>query len=276
LGFNSYGYGCPDDLKDDLPYMESWNDLVPISLYRNDDTFRYVDIFDSIVQESIETKVRNKCIANRNNPNLIGYMWTDLPTWTLENKHNTNWVDFCRQLPDSAPGKIEYVQYLQAQYDSDIDSFNELYLTGMGDWESLLSYSFASVPDKSEIRNDDLAFLRMIARQYYTLLGNATREYDPSHLVFGDRLLFSLVVDEVIEEMLPHVDAIAIQPNYNAGFPDETYQHLHSLTNKPILICDYAIRFPEEGKDINNVTAPDQETAGKDYNDYLQEAISTS
>ena len=31
LGFNAYGYGCPAELRHDMPYVESWNHLVPIS-----------------------------------------------------------------------------------------------------------------------------------------------------------------------------------------------------------------------------------------------------
>ena len=31
LGFNAYGYGCPPQLRGDMPYVESWNHLVPIS-----------------------------------------------------------------------------------------------------------------------------------------------------------------------------------------------------------------------------------------------------
>ncbi len=31
LGFNAYGYGCPPQLRGDMPYVESWNHLVPIT-----------------------------------------------------------------------------------------------------------------------------------------------------------------------------------------------------------------------------------------------------
>ena len=34
IGFNSYGYGCPQSLRKDMPFIESWNHLVPISYYR--------------------------------------------------------------------------------------------------------------------------------------------------------------------------------------------------------------------------------------------------
>ena len=46
LGFNAYGYGCPFQLRSDMPYVESWNHLVPISTYRGKDGIKFVDIFD--------------------------------------------------------------------------------------------------------------------------------------------------------------------------------------------------------------------------------------
>lgn len=85
LGFNAYGYGCPDPLKTDLPYVEGRN-LIPSSLYRTTDgSFTYLDIFDPEQQTKLEWQVRKMCFANRDNPNLIGYCWTDLGAWPLKN-----------------------------------------------------------------------------------------------------------------------------------------------------------------------------------------------
>jgi hypothetical protein len=123
---------------------------------------------------------------------------------------------------------------------------------------------------------DDSQFLRLIARQYFKVLGEATRKHDPNHLVFGDRFIFSTVVPEVIEEMLPYVDAIAIQPNYAAGFPRAQFDKVHDLTKKPILICDFAIRFKDGDKDIRGgKVEPDDAIAGKYYTEYIREALAT-
>ena len=46
IGFNAYGYGCPEGLRKDMPFVESWNHLVPISYYRGKGAVRFVDIFD--------------------------------------------------------------------------------------------------------------------------------------------------------------------------------------------------------------------------------------
>ncbi|MEM8872720.1 MAG: beta-agarase, partial [Planctomycetota bacterium] len=113
LGFNAYGYGTPEELKADLPYLDSRNHFVPISLYRQgDDSLRFVDIFDPAEQKRIEGIMRELCLANRDNPNLIGYCWTDLPIWKLDNPTGKNWVEFMRELPPDTPGRAKYDAFL--------------------------------------------------------------------------------------------------------------------------------------------------------------------
>ena len=113
LGFNAYGYGCPPELRSDMPYLEGWNHLVPISYYRGDGSHKYVDVFDPKVKARLETGVRAACLRNRNtSSNLIGYCWTDLASWPLENPAKKNWVDFIRSLPPNAPGRKAYQNFL--------------------------------------------------------------------------------------------------------------------------------------------------------------------
>ena len=68
-----------------------------------------------------------------------------------------------------------------------------------------------------------------------------------NHLVFGERFAFNTLVPEVVKEMLPYVDAIAIQPPFQSKFPKEKFDGIYKLTGKPILICHFAVRF-KDGK----------------------------
>jgi len=60
LGFNAYGYGCPPALRSDMPYVESWNHLVPISYYRGKNAVKFVDVFDPKAQTRLEAGVKAK------------------------------------------------------------------------------------------------------------------------------------------------------------------------------------------------------------------------
>ena len=114
LGFNAYGYGCPPQLRHDMPYIESWNHLVPISYYRGSKGVKFVDIFDPGVHARLEAGIKFNCSLSQQNPhNVIGYCWTDLGSWPLENPSGTNWVEFIRGLPEDAPGQRAYQKFLR-------------------------------------------------------------------------------------------------------------------------------------------------------------------
>ena len=192
---------------------------VPITGEKNG--VKFVDIFDKKEQAKLEAGVKFSCTKSRSNPNCIGYTWTDLGSWPLENPSGTNWVEFTRNLPADAPGRKA--------------------------WEKFLS-NWGGEDGNAR----DLAFLRLIAREYFRIVGEANRKYAPDQLVFGDRFAFNTIVPEVIKEMLPYVDAIAIQPPFQGEFPKAKYDEIHALTGKPILLCDFAVRFKDGDKDIRS------------------------
>ena len=255
LGFNAYGYGCPPELRFDMPYLESWNDLVPISMYRSkgvggkgdssEGAHKFVDIFDPREQARIEAGVKANCEQSKNNPNCIGYCWTDLATWPLENHAKKNWVDFTRSLPQDAPGQKAYQTFLST-WDGDDD------------------------------KSRDQAFLRLIAREYFRVIGEANRKYDPDHIIFGDRLSFYTYDADVLKEMLPWVDAIAFQPHFWGPFPKKELDAIYELSGKPILLCDFAIRFRDGDKDVTNWKLyKDSVAAGEAYVEYVKAAMAT-
>lgn len=245
LGFNAYGYGCPDQLRHDMPYIESWNHLVPISTYRGKNV-RYVDVFDSQVQAKLEQGVKANCQrALKHGRNIIGYCWTDLGAWPLKNPTGKNWVGFIRGLPVDAPGRRAWQKFLES-------------------WQG----------DDDTAR--DQAFLRLIAREYFRVVGGANRKYDPDHLIFGDRFAFNTLDSDVIQEMLPWVDAIAIQPQFWGPFPKRQLDDIYKLTGKPILLCDFAIRFKDGDKDVRMwKLSEDSVAAGQAYTEYVKAALQT-
>ncbi len=60
----------------------------------------------------------------------------------------------------------------------------------------------------------------------------------------------------------------------SAPFPKEKLDEIHKLTGKPILLCDFAIRFKDGDKDIRSWKAEENSVdAGKAYSDCVKAAI---
>lgn len=246
LGFNAYGYGCPPQLKNDMPFVESWSHLIQSAYYRGKANVKFVDIFDPAAQAKLEAGVKASCMgAKSHGQNIIGYCWTDLGSWPLDNPSGTNWVEFTRNLPKDAPGQMAYQKFLST-------------------WQG------------GDDTARDQAFLRLIAREYFRVVGEANRKYDPGRLIFGDRFAFNTFDNDVVKEMLPYVDAIAIQPPFQGEFPKQKFDEIHALTGKPIILCDFAVRFKDGDKDIRSwKPAADSVAAGRQYADYIRAALET-
>ena len=52
-------------------------------------------------------------------------------------------------------------------------------------------------------QSTDQAFLRIIAREYFRIIGEAQRKYAPHHLVFGDRFAFNTLDPESLRKCYP-------------------------------------------------------------------------
>jgi len=209
--------------------------------YMSDAQFQYPDVFDPAVQKKMKETIQNVVGNQRGNANLIGYYWTDTPQWDLKRarkKRGTDWVSTIRELPKDAPGKKRYEQFV------------------------------------AEGGTSDEAFLRLIARELYRVLGEETRRLAPDALIFGERYLVGDHPDCVIEEALPYIDVLSIQPGgatFNAAYFDE----LHSKFKKPIILCDHQSSFPTPDYPKTMWQQMEsEEAAGQAYAQYLEDAFS--
>lgn len=196
-----------------VPAAEFWDRfpfIVPLDRLVGDQQNRFEDVFDPAFKARLRKKIGEACARAKNNPKCIGYWWTDIPPWSLSasKKHGQNWVEFIRDLPVTAPGKQRHVAFLSA-------------------------------PGP----HDDLAFLRLIARELYTDSAKIFRELDPQRLLFGERYNTFNVPREVLEEAAKVVDVISVQP-YEGTFSAAKYDEWHQLTGKPLVISDWSVSFP--------------------------------
>lgn len=238
-GFNTGGYGTPEPLCRMMPYLAPMY-LTKNANYMSDSEFSYPDIFDPAVQEQIRGIIRYEIGKQQGNPNLIGYYWTDTPQWNMERarkKRGTDWVSAIREMPADAPGKKRYEQFL------------------------------------AEGGASDEGFLRLIARELYRVIGEETRRLAPGVLIFGERYLFDDHPDCVVEEALPYIDVLSIQPG-GAKFRGWYFDELYSKFKKPIMLCDHQSSFPtSEYPKTMWEQLESEDAAGQAYARYLKDAF---
>ena len=242
--FNTAGYGAPKELRKLIPFMMPSQPLVKNSSWLEKEKFFFSDIFDFEVKKEILNKIQNMT-SEKDNPNLIGYFWTDMPMWNLKKskeKFGFNWVDYIKNLPENSAGRIRYEKFKNEPLIDDSLTFEE-------------------------------NFLKLIAKEYYKLIGKETKRLDPGALIFGERYAMHRVPTYIIEEALPYIDVVSIQP-HDCDFNENYFRRLHLMTKKPILICDHQCSFPTEKyrytmwKQLDNQT----EVANK-YAEYIKDVV---
>ncbi len=253
--FNTVGYGAPEAMWATFPFVAEVS-LTRCGHYLPKEPFAYDDVFDPTFQAEVRRKVAALCARTKNNPNCIGYWWTDTPRWDLEIAQRLwgqTWVSAIRALPDAAPGKRRYAELL-----------------------------------RSPGNHDDRAFLRLIARELYSVTALAFREHDPRRLIFGERYKLGDHPPEVLEEAAKVVDIISVQPGPEVGplagpgrdereFDRPRFDALHAQTGKPIVICDHQVSFLDPAQPVTLWHQfPTETEAANCYERFLGDAFTRS
>lgn len=182
------------------------------------------DIFDPAVQQALEDHVRQVCEAHRDDPNLIGYLWSVQPL-------GTEWVSAIRALPDETPGRIAYEEYLLFRYHGAYYEFERIYQARIEDYLTAPVVNW----EHPQVLADDTTFMERIAAEYYRIMGETTRRHDPDHLIFGDAYTLYTDSDRILQVAQPYIDVLTLALSAHEPVVEELAR-LHHLTEKPLHI----------------------------------------
>jgi hypothetical protein len=270
-GFNTVGYHHPPEIRSRMPFfVDTYLAWIPFF----DPKPRYHDVF--AVARAVRTPIRQMCEHVKSNPNLVGYFWTNAPRWDIDTARrlvNDDWVSAIRRNNGLYAGKRRYIDFLRERHGANPEKFRKIYGIDLND-PSVLDADFAGLPlDDPVVHRDDYEFLRLIAREYYRGAGQAMEREDRKHLVFGDRYMLTDMPAEVLEEALPWIDVVAVQP-YELKFEKAAFDRIYRIARKPILICDHAMSFPNERYPKTGWQKCESEAdAARAYENYLADAF---
>ena len=222
----------------------------------------FPDVFSPAFAEHCREMARKQCAPRRDDPYLVGYFYSDTPILACRGAHVKDgllyydnpraevptWPRVIADLPTDAPGKRVYVEFVKARYRGEIEEFNGIYGTSFADFGELFAERLPRNPARRERAHaDENAFLKEILEKLYEVLREAVREFDPNHLILGDRYNGNTELpDAAMEAMVPHVDVLSIQ---YYGYFDEQKPDLemaYGKTGKPVLLCDSCFSTPSE------------------------------
>ncbi|GAB5561082.1 MAG: hypothetical protein SynsKO_27290 [Synoicihabitans sp.] len=210
------------------------------------------DVFSADFAKFVDEKVRGICEQHRESRNLLGYLYTDVPSWIMgmaERRERDNfvmiypWLNSIIGLGESAPGKQRWIAHLAERYDRPEDAAKvwgfEVSPTYGISWERMARLTTWFDPVDAEKADADMkSFMFVIADQWYGMHREIVHRYDQNHLVFGDKNIVNWHYPWVLAALKKHVDVVATQGYGRWADDGPITADIYAATGKPIFNGD--------------------------------------
>ncbi len=227
-GFNAHGkWGKSDKIT--MPYvamLEMPQDAIKLQWTE--------DTFDPDFQLKVENKNKQKLLALKNDPNLIGYIFSNEEGWTTEI------VEEVLLLDSSSYAKSAFVNMMAQKY-GNINAVNQKLGTTAASLEDLKALPITSEQVPAE---DIAAFIRLASQKYYSSVYNVIKKYDTNHLFLGSASTpgwRSCLEWET--GGLNYIDAITLDTYTDSA----DYLKLYEPYDKPVLNVEFSFNYSGRG-----------------------------
>ena len=177
----------------------------------------FPDVFSEEFRSSLDGVAKEKCLALKGNPWLLGYFTDNELRWGPDWRSKESLLEtFMKMSEDSAGGKRA-----------------RDFMNGKN-----RPLHLPTDPDKEE-------FLQMVAEEYFRQCRDAIRRYDPNHLIIGCRF-GGYVLPPVLAAMRSHVDLVSYN-DYGQEPPLDKLRSISSATGKPVMITEFSFKALDSG-----------------------------
>lgn len=257
LGFNTFGKHThpaidPKLYQEQIYYIASL-DTAPLAGWQE----RHgrgprPDVFSVDFENHVAARVRQVTDLHKDQRNLIGYLYTDVPSWVMgradqAERNNTTmiypWINAILPLGESSPGKLRWLEHLKQRYPNAEAAASVWGLPvsptyGISWKEMARQIDWSNATDVASAKKDMLAFMPIIAEQWYGLHKRLIRKHDPNHLILGDKNMVMWHYDFMLPAVKKHVDVVCVQA-YGPWERDRKLSDLiYKATGKPIFNGD--------------------------------------
>lgn len=217
-----------------------------------------LDVFDESFAAEVRAQAEKLVKPCAHDPLVLGYAYTDGPPWTVDDEPKSTafqklsaaektihpWVLALMSLPPQAKGKQAWLAMMQERYPSPGQAAATYACEAKG-WDGLAAKTgWAELADTAQAADDSQAFLERIMRQWYAVRKEAIRQYDPNHLILGDKLNMNRDSNHPeqlvgsLHAMRDYVDAINIQYYGLYDKQRDALALLYKESGKPVLYGD--------------------------------------
>ncbi len=171
--------------------------------------------------------------------------------------------------PPEQPAKKAFLAQLKARYGS-IEQLNEAWGTKLSNWEALAQPYKHQGSQTEAMTTDMCAFVKDLARRYFTIVRDEVRRLDPNHLYMGCR--FAWQTQEAVEASAEICDVVSF--NIYAARPEAKRMAAAEPFDKPSIIGEFHFGALDRGMlHTGLVAASDQQARAAMYRDYLYNAL---
>ena len=257
LGFNTFGKHThpaidPELYQEQIYYIASL-DTAPLAGWQE----RHgrgprPDVFSVDFENHVAARVRQVTDLHKDQRNLIGYLYTDVPSWVMGRadqmqRNDTTmiypWINAILPMGESSPGKLRWLEHLKQRYPSAEAAARVWGMPvsptyGISWKEMARQMDWSNVTDVASAKKDMLAFMPIIAEQWYGLHERLIRNHDRNHLILGDKNMVMWYYDFMLPAVKKHVDVVCVQA-YGPWEKDRKLSGMiYEATGKPIFNGD--------------------------------------
>jgi hypothetical protein len=233
---------------------------------------RMSDPFDPAFAEAADSSARKAVEQRRNDPWCIGYFVDNELSWgsMRDDKSRYGLALGALSLDTASPAKRAFIEQLQKRYRS-VQEFNAAWATQFADWPALLEKPFHPADDFSHAMQEDLsAFVKVFAAQYFRIVRDALKKYDPNHLYLGTR--FAGYTREGVEACAEFCDVLSFNI-YRPRVEPAQWSFLNSL-DKPVIVGEFHMGALDRGMfHPGLVKTRDQEARAAMFMDYVRSVV---
>jgi hypothetical protein len=229
------------------------------------------DPYDPQFAESTAKAIRPVAEKVRNDPWCIGYFVDNELSWGGfgDEAGRSGLARGALAESSASHAKKAFLSQLKAEYGS-IDRLNEAWGTKLANWETL-DQPYKHQGNETEAMTADMrAFVKDLARRYFTIVRDEIRRLDPNHLYMGCR--FAWQTEEAVQASAEICDVVSF--NIYAVTPEPKRMAAVEPSDKPCILGEFHFGALDRGMFHTGLVAvSDQKARAAMYRDYVEHAL---